>query len=197
VNTPRSSGIEGDAEGEPLQTPGREGAEGGAEGEPVRGAGDSTHGWYRPSWDEYFLQLATQAASRSTCLRRQVGAVLVRDKRILATGYNGAPRGVSHCLDIGCLREQMGIPSGERQELCRAIHAEQNAVIQAAIHGVAIEGATLYTTLHPCVLCAKILINCGVREIHYVEGYPDELSRELLAEAGVVLIKEELPSTGR
>jgi dCMP deaminase len=197
VTTPRSRGIEGDAEGEPLQTPGREGAEGGAEGEPVRGAGDSTHGWYRPSWDEYFLQLATQAASRSTCLRRQVGAVLVRDKRILATGYNGAPRGVSHCLDIGCLREQMGIPSGERQELCRAIHAEQNAVIQAAIHGVAIEDATLYTTLHPCVLCAKILINCGVREIHYVEGYPDELSRELLAEAGVVLIKEELPSTGR
>ena len=121
----------------------------------------------------------------------------MRDKRILATGYNGAPRGVSHCLDIGCLREQLGIPSGERQELCRAIHAEQNAVIQAAIHGVAIEGATLYTTLHPCVLCAKILINCGVREIHYVEGYPDDLSHELLAEAGVVLIKEDLPSAGR
>jgi dCMP deaminase len=149
----------------------------------------------RPSWDEYFLQLAVQAATRSTCLRRQVGAVLVRDKRILATGYNGAPRGVSHCLEIGCLREELGIPSGERQELCRAIHAEQNAVIQAAIHGVAIEGATLYTTLHPCVLCAKILINSGVREIHYFEGYPDALSGELLAEAGVSLIREELPST--
>jgi len=147
----------------------------------------------RPSWDEYFLQLARQAATRSTCLRRQVGALLVRDKRILATGYNGAPRGVAHCLDVGCLREELGIPSGERQELCRAIHAEQNAIIQAALHGVAIEGATLYTTLHPCVLCAKMLINCGVREIHYLEGYPDELSRALLEEAGVRLHKETLP----
>jgi dCMP deaminase len=160
-------------------------------------ADDTVAGWHRPSWDEYFLQLARQAATRSTCLRRQVGAVLVRDKRILATGYNGAPRGVAHCLDIGCLREQLGIPSGERHELCRAIHAEQNAVIQAAIHGVAIESATLYCTHHPCILCAKILINCGVREIHYLEGYPDELSREMLAEAEVVLVKEELPSAGR
>ncbi len=147
----------------------------------------------RPSWDEYFLQLARQAATRSTCLRRQVGAVLVRDRRVLATGYNGAPRGVAHCLDIGCLREQLAIPSGERQELCRAIHAEQNAIIQAAVHGVALEGATLYCTLQPCVLCAKMLINCGVREIHYVEGYPDELSRSMFAEAGVVVVKEDLP----
>lgn len=146
----------------------------------------------RPSWAEYFLQLATQAATRSTCLRRQVGAVLVRDKRILATGYNGAPRGVAHCLDVGCLRDELGIPSGQRAELCRAIHAEQNAIIQAALHGVAIEGATLYTTLHPCILCAKMLINCGVKEIHYVEGYPDELSRKMLAEAGVAVIREEL-----
>ena len=147
----------------------------------------------RPTWDEYFLQLARQAATRSTCLRRQVGALLVRDRRVLATGYNGAPRGVAHCLDVGCLREQLGIPSGERHELCRAIHAEQNAVIQAAVHGVAIEGATLYATHQPCVLCAKMLINCGVREIHYVEGYPDELSRGMFEEAGVVVIKEELP----
>ena len=147
----------------------------------------------RPSWDEYFLQLARQAATRSTCLRRQVGAVLVRDRRVLATGYNGAPRGVSHCLDIGCLRDQLAIPSGERQELCRAIHAEQNAIIQAALHGVAIEGATLYTTLQPCVLCAKMLINCGVQEIHYAEGYPDELSRSMFDEAGVVVVKEDLP----
>lgn len=147
----------------------------------------------RPSWDEYFLQLARQAATRSTCLRRQVGAVLVRDKRILATGYNGAPRGVAHCLDVGCLREELGIPSGERHELCRAIHAEQNAVIQAALHGVAIEGATLYATVHPCILCAKMLINCGVREIHYLEGYSDDLSKAMLAEAGVKLHKEELP----
>ncbi len=150
----------------------------------------------RPSWNEYFLQLARQAATRSTCLRRQVGALLVRDKRVLAMGYNGAPRGVAHCLDTGCLREQLGIPSGERQELCRAIHAEQNAIIQAAVHGVAIEGATLYCTHQPCVLCAKMLINCGVREIHYLDGYPDELSSAMFAEAGVRVVKEELPSTG-
>jgi len=147
----------------------------------------------RPSWDTYFLNLARQAATRSTCLRRQVGAVLVRDKRVLATGYNGAPRGVAHCLDVGCLREQMGIPSGERQELCRAIHAEQNAVIQAAVHGIAIDGATLYCTLQPCVLCAKILINCGVHEIHYADGYPDELSLAMFDEAGVTVVKEDLP----
>jgi dCMP deaminase len=164
----------------------------------VTQSNDSAGGaWRRPSWDEYFLQLALQAATRSTCLRRRVGAVLVRDKRLLATGYNGAPRGVAHCLEIGCLREHLGIPSGERHELCRAIHAEQNAVIQAAIHGVAIEGATLYCTHHPCILCAKILINCGVHEIHYLEGYPDELSRELLAEAEVELVKEDLTSAGR
>ena len=147
----------------------------------------------RPTWDEYFLQLARQAATRSTCLRRQVGAVLVRDKRVLATGYNGAPRGVAHCLEVGCLRDELGIPSGERQELCRAIHAEQNALIQAAVHGVAVDGATLYTTLQPCILCAKMLINAGVREIRYVEGYPDEFSQQLLDEAGVSCIRTELP----
>ena len=149
--------------------------------------------WHRPSWHEYFLQLARQAATRSTCLRRQVGAVLVRDKRLLSTGYNGSPRGTAHCLDVGCLRDQMGIPSGERQELCRAIHAEQNAIIQAAVHGIAIEGATLYATLQPCILCAKMLINCGVREIYYLEGYPDELSLQMFEEAGVSLHKEKLP----
>jgi len=120
----------------------------------------------------------------------------VLDKRVLATGYNGAPRGVAHCLDIGCLRAQLGILSGERQELCRAIHAEQNAIIQAAVHGVPIDGATLYCTHQPCILCAKMLINCGVREIHYLEGYPDELSLAMFAEAGVVVIKEDLSSTG-
>ena len=160
------------------------------------GGGAPASRWRRPSWDEYFLQLARQAATRSTCLRRQVGALLVRDKRVLATGYNGAPRGVAHCLDIGCLREQLGIPSGERQELCRAIHAEQNAIIQAAVHGVPIDGATLYCTHQPCILCAKMLINCGVREIHYLEGYPDELSLAMFAEAGVAVVKEDLPSTG-
>ena len=170
----------------PPEPPEGPGAAGGAPG-GRRPAGP------RPSWDTYFLQLARQAATRSTCLRRQVGAVLVRDRRILATGYNGAPRGIAHCLDTGCLRDQMQIPSGERVELCRAIHAEQNAIVQAAVHGVAIEGATLYTTLQPCVLCAKMLINCGVREIHYGEGYPDELSRGMFEEAGVVVVKEDLP----
>jgi dCMP deaminase len=120
----------------------------------------------------------------------------VRDKRLLSTGYNGAPRGTAHCLDVGCLRDQLGVPSGERHELCRAIHAEQNAIIQAAVHGVAIEGATLYCTHRPCILCAKMLINCGVKEIHFLEGYPDELSSALFAEAGVVVTQETLPSTG-
>ena len=167
------------------------GSDAGAARDGARGRGE------RPTWDEYFLQLARQAATRSTCLRRQVGAVLVRDKRVLATGYNGAPRGVAHCLDVGCLREQLGIPSGERHELCRAIHAEQNAIIQAAVHGVAIEGATLYCTLQPCMLCAKMIINSGVREIHYVEGYPDELSQSMFAEAGVVVVKEDLAISRR
>jgi len=147
----------------------------------------------RPSWDEYFLQLARQAATRSTCLRRQVGAVLVRDRRVLATGYNGAPRGVRHCLEVGCLRDQLGIPSGERHELCRAIHAEQNAIIQAAVHGVAVDGATLYCTHQPCILCAKVLINAGIREIVYAEGYPDEFSQQMFAEAGVTLVQMDLP----
>jgi len=147
----------------------------------------------RPTWPEYFLKLARQAATRSTCLRRQVGAVLVRDKRVLAMGYNGSPRNTSHCLDIGCLREQLNIPSGERHELCRAIHAEQNAIIQAAVHGVAIEGAILYCTHQPCILCAKMLINCGVTEIHFLEGYPDELSETMCAEAGVTLHRLEMP----
>jgi dCMP deaminase len=147
----------------------------------------------RPTWNQYFLQLARQAATRSTCLRRQVGAVIVRDKRVLATGYNGAPRGIAHCLDVGCLRDELGVPSGERQELCRAIHAEQNAIIQAAVHGVALDGATLYTTLQPCVLCAKMLINCGVKAIYFSEGYPDELSQAMFAEAGVEIHQETTP----
>lgn len=158
-----------------------------------RGAPASPAARRRPSWDEYFLQLARQAATRSTCLRRQVGAVLVRDRRVLTTGYNGAPRGVAHCLDAGCLREQLGVPSGERHELCRAIHAEQNAIIQAAVHGVAVEGASLYCTHQPCVLCAKMIINAGVREIVFAEGYPDEFSLRMFAEAGVTVTHMPLP----
>jgi dCMP deaminase len=139
----------------------------------------------RPSWDEYFMAIAEQVAGRSTCLRRSTGAVLVKDKRILATGYNGVPKGLAHCDAVGCLREQRGIPSGQQHELCRGIHAEQNAVIQAAKHGIAMDGAIAYCTHQPCVLCAKILLNAGVVDIVFREPYPDPLSEVLLAEAGV------------
>ncbi len=139
------------------------------------------------------MAIAEQVAGRSTCLRRNTGAVLVKDKRILATGYNGVPAGLRHCEEVGCLREERGIASGSHHELCRGIHAEQNAVIQAAKHGIAIDGATAYTTHQPCVLCAKILINAGVREIRYGEPYPDALAEELLAEAGVVPVRARRP----
>ncbi len=124
-------------------------------------------------------------AKRATCLRRQVGAVLVMDKRILATGYNGAPSGLAHCLEVGCLREEKQVPSGERHELCRGLHAEQNVIIQAAFHGIRIQGSTLYCTNLPCVICTKMLINAGVKEIIYEGGYQDALSREMLLEAGI------------
>jgi dCMP deaminase len=144
----------------------------------------------RPPWDDYFMEIAHVVAKRSTCLRRQVGALLVSGRRILATGYNGPPQGLKHCGELGgCYREKMGIPSGQRQELCRAVHAEQNAVIQAAIHGVALQNVTLYCTTQPCVTCAKILINANVRRIVYAGDYPDEFAAELLEEAGVELVR--------
>jgi dCMP deaminase len=139
----------------------------------------------RPSWDEYFMAIAETVATRSTCLRRHVGAILVRDRNILSTGYNGAPSGLEHCGVVGCLREQRHIPSGQQSELCRGVHAEQNAVVQAARHGIRLDGATLYATTQPCVTCAKILINAGVVEIVYRDPYPDELSAQLLDEAGI------------
>jgi dCMP deaminase len=135
---------------------------------------------HRPSWNEYFMRIAQLASTRSTCLRRQVGAVIVKKKKVLATGYNGSP-------SVGCLREEMEIPSGQRHELCRAIHAEQNAIIQAATSGISIEGGILYSTTFPCILCAKMLINVGVKEIYVAEGYPDELSRSIMEEAGVTV----------
>ena len=141
----------------------------------------------RPSWDEYFMNITELAAQRSTCLRRKVGAILVRDKRIITTGYNGAPMNISHCLDTGCLREQMGIPSGERHELCRGLHAEQNAIIQAALHGVSIKGAVLYCTNMPCLICSKMLINAQITEVYYKEGYADDLSISMMTEAGIPL----------
>jgi dCMP deaminase len=139
----------------------------------------------RPTWEEYFIEITRLVAKRATCLRRQVGAVLVMDKRLLATGYNGAPSGLAHCLEVGCLREKNNIPSGERHELCRGIHAEQNAIIQAAFHGVRIQGATLYCTNLPCVICTKMLINAGIQEIIYESGYGDDLTREMLLEARI------------
>lgn len=146
------------------------------------------HAAARPSWDDYFMQIAQLVAQRSTCLRRQVGAVLVANRRILATGYNGAPQGLAHCAEAGgCLREREGIPSGQRQELCRALHAEQNAIIQAAVHGVELQAVTLYSTSQPCVTCAKMLINANVRRIVYAGEYPDPLARQVLEEAGVAL----------
>jgi dCMP deaminase len=139
----------------------------------------------RPTWEEYFMEITRLVAKRATCLRRQVGAVLVMDKRLLATGYNGAPSGLAHCLEVGCLREKNNIPSGERHELCRGIHAEQNAIIQAAFHGVRIQGATLYCTNLPCVICTKMIINAGIKEIIYESGYADDLTREMLLEARI------------
>ena len=143
----------------------------------------------RPSWDEYFLEMAVLTAKRSTCMRRQVGAVIVKDRHIIATGYNGAPRGIAHCADRGgCLRQKLGIPSGERHELWMALHAEQNAIIQAATLGQSIEGASIYVTHQPCVICAKMIINAGIRRIVVKEGYPDELSVDILAEAGLRIV---------
>lgn len=143
----------------------------------------------RPSWDTYFMEITFLVAKRSTCLRRSVGAVLVKDRRMLATGYNGAPSQVRHCAETGCLRKQLDVPSGERHELCRGIHAEQNAIIQAAYHGVSIKGATLFCTNLPCAICAKMIINAGIKKIVYASGYADALSSEMLAEAEVELVK--------
>lgn len=139
----------------------------------------------RPSWDEYFLELAQLVSKRATCLRRHVGAVIVKDKRILATGYNGVPSGLKHCIDIGCLREKLKIPSGERHELCRALHAEQNALIQASLYGISLKGSTLYATNQPCIICAKMLINAGIKEIIVASGYPDKMAMDFLKEAKI------------
>lgn len=139
----------------------------------------------RPSWDEYFMTLANQVSTRTTCTRRAVGAVIVKDNRILTTGYNGVPSGMEHCGIVGCLREKLGVPSGQRQEICRGLHAEQNAIIQAARYGIDISGAKIYINTQPCVTCAKMLINAGITEIIYENPYPDELSLGMLDEAGV------------
>lgn len=143
----------------------------------------------RPDWNTYFLRIAKLVATRATCMRRSVGAVIVKDNRILATGYNGAPHGCAHCSQIpgGCMREAQKIPSGQRQELCRGLHAEQNAILQAAAFGVSLTGSDIYVTHQPCVTCAKMLINAGIKRIVYLGEYPDELSIEMLKEVGMKL----------
>ncbi len=143
----------------------------------------------RPSWPEYFMAITKMVALRSTCLRRKVGAILVKDKRILATGYNGAPSGLSHCEEVGCLRENSSIPSGMRHELCRGLHAEQNVIVQAAYHGIAIKGATLYCTNKPCVICTKMIINAGIRKVYYEESYDDPLADQMMTEADIELVR--------
>ena len=142
----------------------------------------------RPDWDEYFLQLADLVATRSTCLRRQVGAVLVKNERIISTGYNGAPRGLEHCLDIGCLREEQGIPSGHRYELCRGVHAEQNALINAAYYGISTSEAVIYCTNQPCIICARMIINAGIIKIVHRGNFDDDLAIKFLKEAGIELV---------
>ncbi len=144
----------------------------------------------KPTWHEYFVSITKQVATRSTCLRRKVGAILVKEKRILATGYNGAPKGVKDCLDIGmCLREELGVPSGERHEICKGLHAEQNALLQAAYYGVNVRNSVIYCTTQPCILCSKMIINTGINKIYYLENYPDPLSQQMLDEAGVPSIR--------
>jgi len=143
----------------------------------------------RPDNDTYFMEMAQLISKRSTCVRRRVGAVIVKDKRVLTTGYNGSPKGTMHCEDLGCLRVQKNIPSGTMHELCRGVHAEQNAVIQAAYFGISIDGGTIYTTTYPCSMCAKILINAGIKELVYDDSYPDEMSEKLFSETNITVRK--------
>ena len=139
----------------------------------------------RPEWDEYFLKIAGLVSERSTCLRRRVGAILVKDKKILATGYNGAPVNITHCDKAGCIRLKLDVPSGKRHELCRGLHAEQNALLQAALHGISVKDATLYSTIEPCIICAKMLINSGIKDVVTLGKYPDKMGRGFLKEAKV------------
>lgn len=143
----------------------------------------------RISFDEYFMKLAYLVACRTTCLSRKVGAVIVRDNHIISTGYNGAPKGVSHCLDTGCIRKERGIPSGERLDICKAVHAEQNAIIEAAYNGVSTKGASIYVTVTPCFTCAKMIINAGIKEIIIDGDYPSVDSRALFEEVGIKIRK--------
>ncbi|HAJ56287.1 MAG TPA: cytidine deaminase [Candidatus Omnitrophica bacterium] len=144
---------------------------------------------YRPGWDEYFLEIARLVSKRSTCLRRKVGALVVKDRRILATGYNGTPSGIKHCSEAGCLRERLSVPSGERHELCRGLHAEQNVLLQASLHGVSLKGSVIYVTNQPCIICAKMIINAGIKEVVMSDHYPDKMALEFLKEAKIKVRK--------
>ena len=148
----------------------------------------------RPSWHQYFMGIARLVSTRATCTRRKVGAILVKDRRILCSGYNGAPTGIDHCDVAGCLREQLNVPSGQKHELCRGVHAEQNVIVQAACHGIQVKDSALYCTHKPCSICAKMLINAGIKEIYFAEGYDDPMSETMLAQAGISLtqIKDEV-----
>ncbi|MFC1698820.1 cytidine/deoxycytidylate deaminase family protein [Candidatus Omnitrophota bacterium] len=143
----------------------------------------------RPSWDEYFLGIAQLVSRRSTCLRRKVGAVVVKERRILATGYNGTPSGIKHCAQTKCLRAKMNIPSGQRHELCRGLHAEQNALLQAALYGIGLRESALYITNLPCIICAKMIINAGIKEVVIAGSYPDKMARQFLEEASIKVRK--------
>ena len=149
----------------------------------------------RPNVDEYFLKIASVVAERSTCRRHHIGAVAVKDKHILATGYNGAPSGFKDCLELGCLRDELGIPSGTRQEMCRGIHAEQNVIVQASLHGVSLEGSTIYCTHTPCVLCAKMLVNAKIKRYVSFGKYNDDSFIELFREAGIEIDIKKRPSS--
>ena len=144
---------------------------------------------HRPDWNQYFMEMAELAATRASCLRRKVGAVLVKNKKVLATGYNGAPKDITHCEVTGCLREEMEVPSGERHEICRGVHAEQNLVAQAAFNGVKTEDSTVYCTHQPCIICTKILINAGVNKIYFKNPYSDQFAEKLLEESEIELLK--------
>jgi dCMP deaminase len=145
----------------------------------------------RPDWDDYFMKIANDVSERAICVKRKVGALVVKGNRILSSGYNGAPKGLSHCTEQTCLRKKMNVPSGQRHELCRGLHAEQNAIIQAAVYGVSIEGATMYCNYQPCVICVKMIINAGIKRLVYAGGYPDELAVEMLKESDLKVDKYE------
>ena len=151
----------------------------------------------RPSWDDYFMEMTKLTATRSSCLRRHVGAVLVKDTRVIATGYNGAPAGVTHCEVTGCLRQKLNVPSGERHELCRGLHAEQNAIIQAALYGVSTEGAVLYCTTKPCSICTKMIINAKIAKIVYEEYYEDSLADDLLKDTDIRILQYKKENNDR